>query len=251
MKYFSLRLFAVKKNFFKHAIDIVYWLEPREFLEYSDIMSDNQMETPEISNPDNQSSDQDNQVSDQLTSKSKSKKVLVAIVIILFLSVLIILGYSYLKPTETDPDFLKIQSLTPFHLNKPSALPSGLVQTVKFTINTNKNLDLAGKDDFVYSAYNLPLIEGGKTNAIQVRQVDVSNDFDLEDFASKILKEPYSIETINISKAINQQAFLVSQSSGALEVKNLLFITKDNVLVQVLTPQASKEDLIVIAESLK
>lgn len=184
-------------------------------------------------------------------SLSKKAKIFITIIIIVFvLPIISMMSYGYYKTTDTDYGYNKVKFGVNYHVYKPQFIPGGRVNSTIFI----PKKELAGIQNAIQVAYGTPLDEmmKGKTSSLIImKQVGINPGFDLKSFAPSVFKEPTSIEQMPLSLAVKGNAYLIQKTSGKLELKILTFITPDNVLITITTPNASKEELIQLAESLR
>lgn len=178
----------------------------------------------------------------------KAKVFLVSVTLLLVLPTISIMGLKFLEARDTDFGYTKAKAHVTYRLYKPSPLPNGLVNTTKFVVGK----ELAGKQNAVQVAYDVPftkLIEKGTSKLVILKQVGIEPGFNLRDFVSAT-KDLTSFDQISVNLTANQEAYLAQKNNGHYDLKILSFVTPDDVLITLTTPNATKEELIQLANSL-
>ena len=180
---------------------------------------------------------------------NKVKVFLALVAVILIIPTVSIISIDYLKAQDTDYGYTKVKTAAGYHIYKPSSVPNGLTYTTKFILGK----ELAGKQTAVQVAYDIPLNElmkGVQSKPIVVKQVEVESGFNLETFATTFIKDT-TPQKITLSKAVNQTGYLSQKKLGNSTLSAIIYLTNDNVLIALISPKASSEELTQLAELLE
>jgi hypothetical protein len=189
----------------------------------------------------------------QFDNEKLSKKArifLTLISIILVIPIFSIVSMGYIKAQDRDYGYKKAQSAVGYHIYKSTLSEEELSNATKFI--TNK--DLAGKHNAVQVAYDLPfdqLIKSDKTKLVILKQVQVKPPFDLNAFILREISNPITINEISLQNIKNQKAFLVKKKLVKKDIYFLSYVTPDDVLIFIASPELSPEKLIEFADSLR
>jgi len=178
-----------------------------------------------------------------------AKVFLASVVVILIIPTLLIISLDYFKTLDTDFGYTKAKTTVGYHIYKPISVPNGMAYASKFI--TGK--ELAGKQNAVQVAYDIPFEElrkGRQSKLSIVQQVYVEPGFNLEAFATTFVKDS-NPQKIFISKAVNQTGFLIQKPLGNSTLSTIVYLTSDNILIMLVSPKVSPEELTQLAESLE
>lgn len=180
---------------------------------------------------------------------NKAKVFLALVAFILIIPSVSVVSLDYVKSQDTDYGYTKAKTAAGYHIYKPSPVPNGLTYASKFILGK----ELAGKQTAVQVAYDIPfdeLMRNGQSRLIVVKQVEVETGFNLDAFASTFVKDA-SLQKITLSKAVNQTGYLLQKKLGNSELNAIAYLTNDSVLITLMSPKATSEELIEFAESLE
>lgn len=183
-----------------------------------------------------------------------SKKAKIFLTFLFFIFVLpafLVVSLGYIRASDTDYGFTKAKSEVSYRVYKSTLAPEGLVTATKFI--TNK--ELGGRQDAIQVVYDVPfteLLKEEKSKMIVLKQVGVEPGFDLQSYVSSTIKDSSSLQPVSLPMAKNQSAFLIERKIGdASVISFLIYITQDDVLIDIAGPYATKERLVQFAESLQ
>ncbi len=185
------------------------------------------------------------------TMSSRDRKVYLIFVLLFMAPTLFVITRSYSKARSDDFGYKIAQSRTGFHIYRPDPIPLGMV----YLSNYIPNREMAGKNDAVQVTYDFAYKESidlTKSRPIVLKQVRVDEKFSLSKFLEDDMGVYSNSETVSIPQALDSVGYLVkNRLSYGEENKNLVFLTKDKVLISISTVDSSHVDLIDLAKSLK
>lgn len=169
------------------------------------------------------------------------------------------LAIAYYKAYNPDYEYDKIANKVGFHIYKPAFIPGESVQTTKFYL---ANQPLAGKNNVVMSAYDLPMEKlinqtpgANKNSPIVIRQAKMDPGFDLKQFVDSLNAKEPKVKTrtnkVTLSNWPSQPAFMREKPFGNRNFVDLEILTTDNILITLTTLGEQPENIIKMAESLQ
>lgn len=174
-----------------------------------------------------------------------SKRYKIGIIIMSFVVVVPIISLvflGYLNTINNDYGFKKSSLSVGYHIYKPRVVPDGLIYATEFTAGK----ELAGSQNAVQVSYDMPIQEianEGQSKIIVLKQVKVANDFDLEKFV-ETFQEDSNISQVSLDNALNKNGFLVQKPLGNSTLTSLIYLTEDNILIVLMSPKVTAEDLV-------
>lgn len=184
----------------------------------------------------------------ELADKPLSKKVkifLLTVVVITVLPSVWVVTTGFIKTFDRDFGYEAASSAVNFKIYTPTSLPQKLDYATKF--ETNK--ELAGKQNAVQVAFDTPFNLGarGESQLVVMKQVGVPPDFDLYSFSTTVTQDSDLPKQVSFSKAKEQTAYTVEKDFEKVKVSYLSFITPDNVLILIASPNIGIEEIISFA----
>ncbi|MBU1885326.1 hypothetical protein KKE34_01825 [Patescibacteria group bacterium] len=190
-----------------------------------------------------------------LTAGKKTFLIITCAILILPSSFLLI--QTYIQSTDTDHGLTQLSEQTDIHIYRPTRLPNNRVYATNFYLNNSPKHNLAGRTDYIRVAFdhslNDMLYARNSPSLIVMNQVDVPTGFNFTNYVDSIFPSNTDTKQIAMPNAINNQATLIITNSetGNFQIKTVTFVTTDNILISLMSPQSSLEDLITIANSLE
>ena len=169
--------------------------------------------------------------------------------IVLLIPAILFSLVAFIFAYNPDYGYVKAQESVFYHVYQPINKLDGRTITTKYI--TGKKL--AGKDNAVQVFYDTPLeetINGKIMSIISINQVGVEAEFDFDKFSKELIKNPDSIKILNLQMATPNRAYLINKNKSIMAT-SLTIITADKVLITLISPKASSEELIHLAESLR
>ncbi len=155
--------------------------------------------------------------------------------------------FNMVKPEDTDFGYRKAQSTVSYHIYKPESYQD-LTPTIKFEQSI-----LAGHKDAIQIGYDVSfpqLIKGSPSRLIIVKEVGVDAQFNLDSFAKTAVKNPTAVQQIDFPAAKNHRAYLIEKKLTTSTFDYFSYITADNVLIYLISPTFSPDDLMRFASML-
>lgn len=178
-----------------------------------------------------------------------SKKILIVVTSLLLIIFFGFNFYGLIKINDKDYGYASAQKQVNYKLYKPQLIPSGREYATAFF--TNKEID--GITNAVRVSFDIPLnqrLEGKKQPIIVINQVGVAPNFNLDDHISKYFKD-YNMKIISLNSHLAIKAYLLENPKSSLNIRAVVMLTTDHVLVVIISPGASELDLIQMAQSLQ
>jgi len=185
-------------------------------------------------------------------SSSLSKKARIFLLLIIVLFVVPVVGavsFDYRKALDTDYGYAAATRAVTYHVYRPREVPKGLAYASK-VLGGQK---LAGKQNAVQLAFDIPLDDMLKDKPLRVtivRQVGVEKGFNIEDFAATYMEGAVP-QKISLPKAANQTAYQLQKPMEQSFLNALLYLTNDNVLIVLISPASTTDQLMQLAYSLE
>lgn len=181
---------------------------------------------------------------------SKTAKIILAVVtVIIILPIFSILALNIVRALDTNYGYAKVAKIAGFHVYKPVHEPEGLAYATKFT----SGKELAGKQNAIQVAFDIPydqIMSGEQTQPIVVRQVEVEPDFNLRSYVASSIPnaepEPYPIPS-----ALNQTGYVLQKPLGNSNLSAIVYVTEDNILIEIMSPKVALDRLIQVSEALQ
>lgn len=181
-------------------------------------------------------------------SISKKAKIFLGLVFgILVVPVISIVLLNFSNARETDYGFTKAKATVGHHIYKPAIIPSGFAYASTFVLEK----ELAGKQSAVQVVFDIPfdmLLKGEQSNPIVLSQVHVGAGFDLYSFATTYMEDA-DIQEMYLMNAADNEGYLLQRSIGDSTLSSILYLTQDNILISVISPKATSEELVALINS--
>jgi hypothetical protein len=182
---------------------------------------------------------------------SKFGKILIVITfVVVVLPTTAFVVYGLTKPADTDYGYTQLAGIVNYKVYRPSYLPSNLAQATKYRISDH---NLEGYPSTVTTSFGPPFdqsFEEETPTVIVMNQVGIDKNFDIDNFIQKKVDDGYNLTEASVQVASGNKAYFREKTTGDLNLVYLDFVTDDNVLVEFGTPNASKETLLMIANTL-
>ncbi len=180
---------------------------------------------------------------------NKAKVFLGVLAAILLLPTVSLVSLGYVKANDTDYGYSSAKSQVTYHIYKPTPVSKELVNTTKFVVGK----ELAGKQNAVRVAYDVPfdvMVKTGQTKPIVVTQVGIETGFNIDTFVTTFMKD-VAPQKITLATGVNRTGYLFEKALGNSTLSAVVYLTNDNVLLTLMSPRASLDELIQLSESLK
>ena len=180
---------------------------------------------------------------------NKAKVILGVLAAILLLPTVTLVSLGYVKANDTDYGYSNAKSQVAYHIYKPSLVLKELVNATKFVVGK----ELAGKQNAVRVAYDVPfdvMVKTGQSKPIVVTQVGIESGFNLDTFITSFMKDA-TPQKITLAAGLNQTGYLLQKPLGNSTLSAVVYLTNDNVLLTLMSPKVSSDELIQLASSLK
>ncbi len=181
---------------------------------------------------------------------TKNKKILIIFSLLLILPTIFVLGSSYFRASDNDYGYQQAEQSTAFHVYRPTALPDGIEIINKYSTGNN----FAGQNTGVRLALDRPFNEmaaSQSTKTTVINQVGISSNFNVREYVVNEIADGQQPKTVQLSLADNSLAYTVQRPLGNTYLNSITFKTKDDVLISLISPRASLQELLEIAGSLK
>jgi len=188
---------------------------------------------------------------------SKQQKIVLKIFGLLSLSLISITTFKYYKALNPDYKYQEAQEKTDYHVYAPTYLPEGIKYESIFYTPEKGLLNKSNSTRLTLGiGLEKTLNSVNKENNFKIiilNQVGVESSFNLKGFGETLFGNNSSIKEISLPEAKENEAYLIRDTREKIQSKNLIFITKDNVLIQLTSggSEVKEEDLISIAKGLE
>ena len=155
----------------------------------------------------------------------------------------------YIKANDADYGYINAKSQVTYHIYKPTFVSNELVNATKFVVGK----ELAGKQNAVRVAYDVPfdvMVKTGQSKPIVLTQVGIETSFNLDSFVATFMKDA-TPQKATLLTAVNQTGYLLQKPLGSSTLSAVVYLTNDNVLVTLMSPKASSDELVQLAGSLE
>jgi len=180
---------------------------------------------------------------------NKTKVILSVLAAILLLPTVTLVSLGYVKANDTDYGYSNAKSQVAYHIYKPTLVSRELTNATKFIVGK----ELAGKQNAVRVAYDVPfdiMVKTGQFKPIVVTQVGIEAGFNLDTFVTTFM-EGATPQKITLAAGLNQTGYLLQKPLGNSTLSAVVYLTNDNVLLTLMSPKASSDELIQLSSSLK
>ena len=184
----------------------------------------------------------------------KFKVILIILAIIFTVPNAYFISSSFIRAGDTDFAYSEVQAQVNYHVYKPTPMPTNLVNATKFYIDED---EWASKKNVVRIAYDFlknTTSNNGQSKTIILRQVGVEANFDLFNFNQSThqnLENEFTLEEVSLAMALDQTAYFFQRPFGESTIRSITFLSSDYVLIEISSLNASFDELVEFASSLK
>ncbi len=183
------------------------------------------------------------------TAQSKSAKIFLGLLAIILLTLTFWLVTLYYGVNNEDVGYSRAQGQVSFHIYRPSYMPTGKDYATKFTLGN----ELGGISNAVKFSLNTSfdlMLKGEHASPVVINQAPVDREFDLEAFSSSLVTGVTPVQVV-VTNAREQHGFALHKRLEHMELYTLVFITNDDVLIAITSPNTTMVELQDLAESLE